>query len=358
VSHRRFDVLDGMRGVAALVVVERHATGWFGGQQLSGGYLAVDFFFLLSGFVIAASYDQKLRDGSLTTVGFLLRRALRLYPLYLLALAAMLALMASWGGAIYFWPVVLALGFLPDPATGSWLIGPAWSLMFEAVANLAYGFGHRWAGNRALLCIVLVGLVLQVIGAWRFGNLDIGWRGATMWGGIGRVAFSFPLGVLLFRSRARLGIQIPWAAWPTLLAFVVALSLWSGATLRPWFDLALTVVAFPALLIVGAGTSPQSWSVALFSVLGAASYAIYVMHTPVVSLFNHHLPRLLGPWEAKSSLVGCAVLAFIFCAGLALDRHYDQPLRRVIGRVLQPKSDRAQNVEAEPQRKARSAHVA
>ena len=82
IQHGRFGALDGLRGVAAVIVVLHH----LGNERLGPfnptfGYIAVDLFFALSGFVIALNYDHRFAGG-MTVKEFMLKRVLRLYPLY------------------------------------------------------------------------------------------------------------------------------------------------------------------------------------------------------------------------------------------------------------------------------------
>ena len=78
-SRPHYDILDGLRGVAALIVIVYHVFELHAGTPVPHGYLAVDFFFILSGFVIGYAYDG--RWGKMTTGGFFKRRLIRLHPM-------------------------------------------------------------------------------------------------------------------------------------------------------------------------------------------------------------------------------------------------------------------------------------
>src|SRR4051812_23930437 len=87
-KHSRFLTLDALRGVAALIVFIRHSGPQFGlsAVEYSASHMAVDLFFVLSGFVLANAYESKLVDGTLGVSRFMLLRYIRLFPLYLLAM--------------------------------------------------------------------------------------------------------------------------------------------------------------------------------------------------------------------------------------------------------------------------------
>lgn len=83
---RRFVTLDAMRGIAALVVVGRHFTDASGGHAAQFSYLAVDVFFLLSGFVLSLSYRRRF-DAGMSAAEFMKLRVIRLYPLYFVGIS-------------------------------------------------------------------------------------------------------------------------------------------------------------------------------------------------------------------------------------------------------------------------------
>jgi peptidoglycan/LPS O-acetylase OafA/YrhL len=317
---RQFSVLDGMRGVAALIVMQRHTGEAFGTRIFSGGYLAVDFFFALSGFVLAYAYDERLAAG-LPWYRFMLLRLIRLYPLYLAGvLLLVLATPSLWpdvGGLL-----AKALLFLPDGTLASrgWLVPPAWSLAFELVVNLGFAFGHRYLASRTLLAIVAVAGAALAVTAVRHGNLDTGYNIDTLGSGLARAAFSFPMGILLFRHRNL------FARWPVvtgalpILALVMALWVASQG-LTAARDLAIVMLALPLLLVLGStakvGPRGQWWMLRL----GAASYAIYVLHGGAIALVQR-----MG-WDAGFVPAGLFMAAMLVIGAL-LDRYADLPLRR------------------------------
>jgi peptidoglycan/LPS O-acetylase OafA/YrhL len=165
---RTFVTLDGLRGVAAFAVLVRHTLTY---NLLFESYLAVDFFFVLSGFVLEHAYGKRLR-GEMSPAAFMKVRLIRLYPLYALALAlSTVPTLTQYlhgnppapGVAIDYAAAIL---FLPTPASPSLfpLVGPSWSLFFELVANGAFAIFWRRLGNRVLMAVVF-GSALVLIAA-------------------------------------------------------------------------------------------------------------------------------------------------------------------------------------------------
>ena len=168
-----FWVLHGMRGIGAILVCIMHIGPLYVGFQ---GYLAVDFFFLLSGFVICHAYDQELRQG-LSPWRFMQRRLLRLYPVYALGISLPLfigLLFSVTQGLVWqtrnIWVCyILNMLYLPAPewanVSNYSVLYPmnmvAWSLAFELLAYVAYCFGHRlFEGRRMVLWLLVFGAVL------------------------------------------------------------------------------------------------------------------------------------------------------------------------------------------------------
>ena len=185
---RVYHTLDGLRGIAALAVVGYHSWGSALHNLLPRAYLAVDLFFIMSGVVIAAAYDDRIARG-LGTAGFMAARLRRLYPLYLLATAIGIAGAAYAGKPLAAWPYALAM--LPAPG-GQRLYpfdGAAWSLFFELAANLVFVALHPRLTTRVLAAVVAVSAVLlaalEISGGW----LNYGYAWFCFTPGIARVGF-------------------------------------------------------------------------------------------------------------------------------------------------------------------------
>lgn len=325
----QFTALAGLRGVAALAVVQFHGHRFLGGAPLPGGYMAVDFFFLLSGWVLAHAYDRRL-ETTLTAREFFRLRLIRLYPVYLLALT--LATAAALGDGRFTWPWLLAsLFILPNfwADNGYWLIGPAWSLAAELGVNIPFALAHRWLGRRVLHAVVTISLLALVVTALLFGDLNRGHSLGNWWAMLPRVCFSFPLGVLLYRERQRLERWAPkWSTWPAFISLAAILSLPSfGQTAAR--DLLVIAVAFPLLLLFAANAAPGPRTARLAAALGAMSYPLYLLHKPMIEAANAALSHLSdGKIVEIPPPYGLVFLLLAIGLAIVIDRWFDQPVRR------------------------------
>lgn len=328
------DGLDALRGYAAIGVLLFHArdllqTPWL----MPSGYLAVDIFFVMSGFVIANAYEAKLPTMGL--VGFLKLRAIRLYPLFLLGIAvgllrAVILIHRGLEPSGVVGALAANLLYLPAPPSTfsdgsiSPLDGPGWSLIFEVWVNVLYAALLPKLSSRVLV-IIAAGSAL-VMFAVAMGGTPA--SGGTKWSdlalGVPRILFSFSIGVLLFRHRRRL---------PDLnrLGGVVPLALVAAFMLPvlPWSDLAFVLVASPILVIA----AMQGVAHPKLAAYGAAtSYALYAVHFPLLELLggaakNLHLP---------TPQLTLALIAALLVIAPLLDRFYDRPIRRYLLRRPKP----------------------
>lgn len=343
-----FRTLDGLRGIAAVCVSAHHLPSLIGSPVFGGSYLAVDLFFLMSGFVISHAYDDKLRQG-LGTAGFMQIRLIRLYPLYAIGtgmLILWLAMAVATGHSIYWsWrsllvAVPLALLILPAPplhGTRStdllFLNQPAWSLFWELAINLIYALLFRPLQRRGVVpAIVLLSAVAVAILALSNGKLDQGalWLDAA--GGAVRVSFSFFLGVLLFRLHRQGRLpkpQLP--VWCVLLVSIPILIVSGEGYWRGVYDLICVLILFPLLVIAAIANEPKSRGMVNFCIAsGAISYALYVIHIPIEMsvgsiLEKAHIGSVALYQEIVSLVVAIAVAGF-------LARFVDPPLRSALKR--------------------------
>ena len=233
---RAYHTLDALRGIAALCVLLFHAAFFLRLATPAEGYLAVDLFFVMSGFIIAHRYDGDLAQG-MRVRRFLRIRLVRLYPLFALGtlLGALPALAALAGGhadglheglaaslplALVMLPSRLAM---PDLTVAYPLNYVSWSLALELIVNVAFAASFKVWTTRRLAWLVAASFVGVALAAWRFGSLNIGWDWGNAIGGVPRILFGFALGVLLQRRHATrpFVVRIPWwalvAAVPALL---------------------------------------------------------------------------------------------------------------------------------------------
>jgi peptidoglycan/LPS O-acetylase OafA/YrhL len=335
-GHSRFAVMDGLRGVAALAVVVCHS--WPDGGPVKNGPLAVDFFVLLSGFVIAHAYEDELR-AAMAVRAFMRRRLIRLYPLVLLGACGgfLLALIhAVTHPAAAPLPAVASSGLLSlvlvpylGPALGDPIFSfnpPLWSLSFELLANFIYALLARRLSMLGLVLIVLAGLAGTVWG----GPLGGGGK-STLLRGLPRVACGFFGGVLLHRlhragSLPRVTGQFSLLA-PGLLAALCCPWVISGGMVVP-------VYLLFGLIIAGAAAAAPGRLDRLCLTLGVVSYPLYVLHWLSLMAFGSLAVRLgMGPILPLSLALCHIVLAT--SGAYAVAHWYDSPLRRHLTRHWQ-----------------------
>lgn len=331
----KFLTLDALRGVAALVVVEFHVVG---STLVTHGYLAVDFFFLLSGFVLALAYQERL-DAGWSTLTFLKVRLIRLYPLYLLGTVLGLATaigLAKFGPVSHAFSsyailTALALFMLPAiisvPLTRSAaypLDFPTWSLVIEIIANVVHAILLRRRSDRFLAATVLLCGSLLLLLVKLAGRVDVGSSTRTLPEGVMRVLFSYTLGMLLFRlwKRGTFRLRLPFLLSPILLTLALMTPWCGGHVVR--YDLLVIFFFFPILLLASASSTPPAPLTSLARTLGRMSYAIYVLHFPVRDLqevvFKHWI-TLSPAWSQLISTVLAITVA------LLADSLYDDPIR-------------------------------
>lgn len=329
----RYYTLDGIRGLAAIYVLIGHATNLFAPLPLPRFWLAVDLFFLMSGFVLGRVYEPRFASG-MTIRQFMLQRYLRLYPLYLVGLSigivssgvALLLNKGTLAPPAFVVATITGLLILPSPTWQSQgdiipLNFPGWSLFFELLINLLFAMNWRRLTNRVLLFIIGCSALVLVVGfrvGAQFGGE--GW-GNVFWG-LPRISFSFFLGLLINRRPTRT-VRHSNQAWLVLL--VPGVLLWLSPPHGELLDAGLVFFGFPLLLLWS--TTVQPHKLGLFTTLGGVSYPVYVLHVPILSvlwrllLFTGHTPADAAPWLGGIYLAGVVVLA------MAADRYYDRAMR-------------------------------
>ena len=376
-SKPRYEILDGLRGVAAMLVVAYHLfeTYYHGGpdQPINHGYLAVDFFFVLSGFVIGYAYDD--RWNKMSTWAFFKRRLIRLHPMVILG-TLFGALMFYFGSCTDFplinqtpWLMVVLVMFwcftmIPLPNTmdiRGWaetnpLNGPAWSLQWEYIANILYALVIRRLSKVALGICVAVFAVMTVILCL---NLDVtgfleerNWASYTVVGGwsttpdqlqVGLTRLLYPFFCGLLISRLDKLIKVKAGFWWCSLMIVVLLCMpWMGIGTEGesrWtnglYELLCILIAFPLIVSIGAGSSVKgSKSEAINKFLGEISYPIYITHYPLIymqmSWADSHKDAPLG---THIFVAVCIFVLAILVAYGAL-KLYDLPVREWLKKKL------------------------
>ncbi len=336
--------LDGLRGVAAFAVMAMHFSVALGLDVLPKAYLAVDFFFVLSGYVLALAYEAKLRRPGFLAP-FLALRMMRLYPLIPVGMALGFVAYATRniispdkhiGGAgmvtaLALSLVLLPFGRVPGPTeTNDFPYDSTiWSLMFEVIANLFYAIAAPWLRNPVLAVILLATGGGLIAACWDWGLLDHGAEKAYFGAGLLRVSFSFFAGVAMFRlvdQRSEVLPQLPF--W--LIAALLFLTFLPGqASMPALYDAACAILLFPALVAIcsRASIGPHAKRIALWC--GRLSYPLYVLHPPLILVaiyLNNRFPLSAGMrWAVLAG--GCA--GAILFSWLVLVC-YDEPVRAML----------------------------
>lgn len=332
---RRFDTLDGLRGLAALVVMIFHFGMWTERRWMAPhGYLAVDFFFALSGFVVAHAYSERLR--TMGWLGFMAARVRRLWPMLALGmlLGAVNVFIAN-GPAGLPAKVLAGLFLIPNLTTRESYPFPldpmAWSLFFEIAANAVWAVvALRIRALGLAAAIVAAGLAMIFIGEAGLtghpGVLDMG--SEPFWAGFPRVAFSYTIGLLCYRVVAS-GRNIAAQPWPIpALALLGLLVIPRTSTL---IDVALIATAVPVILLAGAAARSAG---RIARVSGDLSYPLYLLHAPIYFLL------LAGYQAAGGSFVFAWMLPIVGGVSMAVSwaalKFYDEPFRAWLAARARP----------------------
>ncbi|MEY4160191.1 MAG: hypothetical protein RLZZ136_812, partial [Pseudomonadota bacterium] len=283
---RRLLGLDALRGIAALCVVIMHTHVLFPDTpNLSAkAYLAVDFFFILSGYVMARTYEPRLANKGLSARQFFIARYRRLWPTMLIGGLLFIPFLADATGDTdpHWLKLVLPnLLLLPSPLSENLfpLNVPAWSIFFELIANLVHGlilrrFGWRGVGITCLLCGL--GLAYAAHGA---GGLDIGSGHNDLLKGLLRVGMTYCMGILLWRHWGQKQIAAPFAV---LALVAMPMLFWLGAMplFQTWlFDFTIVILACPLILLGGLALRGGGW---FAKWAGELSFPLYATHYAVL----------------------------------------------------------------------------
>lgn len=362
-SRPRYELLDGLRGIAAFVVIWYHFGEGFAtspvDQMINHGYLAVDFFFVLSGFVLGYAYDNRWKNGSMTAGRFMLRRVIRLHPMVILsvilgAVAYLIQGRVQWDGTpVPLTTLLLALflGLFLIPVipgidadvrgNGEMfpLNGPSWSLFFEYIGSILYALILHRLSKRSLFGVVVlsaVGLAVMALGNTSEAyHIGFGWS-AGGWGFLGgffRLSFSFSAGLLI--SRCFRQIRIRGAFWicALILCTVMACPYVGGAepnVNNALYDLFCTFFIFPAVVYLGAcGNTTDRFSTSTCNFLGQLSYPIYIIHYPVMYLFYAWVWNNSLAFDQVWPVCVCLFFGIVFMAWCAM-RFYDTPVRNYL----------------------------
>jgi peptidoglycan/LPS O-acetylase OafA/YrhL len=343
-----FEVLDGLRGSAAILIVIFHVFNYSFGWNTSlslmhHAYLAVDFFFGLSGFVVAYAYDD--RWIRMSTLQFFRTRLIRLHPLVLVGatLGLLGYLLDPFGKAInqtsapmLLLAYVTSLLLLPSPPVGGRqnesqaLNGPAWSLMQEYLGNIAYALILRRLRALTLgIIFVLSGLILIWVANMK-GSLDGGWGYPEIWMAPLRLTVSFVMGLWLYRVQGRIRRpQIGLLVLSIILVIIFQAPKFSnvgGLSPNGLYDAACVLFVFPLIILCGAHSNAGAGMMKLCKFSGRLSYPLYITHIPFVYLIAN-FAHTRHP--AKSVLLTCifVLLPLVIAVAWLVLKYFDEPVR-------------------------------
>jgi peptidoglycan/LPS O-acetylase OafA/YrhL len=343
-SRPHFKILDGLRGVAALAIVIFHFAEWIYADYTQNfifhGFLAVDFFFCLSGFVLAYAYDTRLKDMGL--LDFFQRRLIRLHPMVILG--SILGLFAflfdpfstaataySAGKTALLFLCSLFLIPFPSMEERSFnnfgLNAPSWSLFWEYIANIAYVFIFFRLSKRTMSFLLLIAAILLAYVAYATGNLLGGLNGETFWHGGARIAFSFLAGLLICRYNLIVKNNIGFIGLSFLLLLALCMPYFDGIN---WLlELIIVLFYFPLLVSLGAGSALSPKITRLCELSGNISYPLYMTHYAGIWIFgNYFLSTSPDSQELTLVIIIGTVLMVLFAYLIMV--YYDIPLRKYL----------------------------
>lgn len=382
-SKPRFEILDGLRGVAAMIVVAFHLFETYSSgpteQILNHGYLAVDFFFVLSGFVIGYAYDDHW--DRMTTWDFFKRRLIRLQPMVILG-TLIGAFWFYFGDAPCFplvmqtpwWKLflILVLGCIMFPTPPSmdirgWqeinsLNGAQWSLLWEYIANIFYALFVRRFSTFVLAIFVFLSALLTIDLAMNFdvsGLLAvreyakytvIGGFGLTpdqIYIGICRLLYPFFGGLLLYRlGKLRINLRRGGMFWCSLAVVATLVIPHIGGETHLWLNglycAVVILIVYPLIVAAGAGSELKGKrTTAVCKFLGMISYPLYITHYPMIYVQMNwaaqHPDAPLGThiWVAVSIFIASIAVAY------ASVKVYDIPVRTWLAEKFLPKAKKS-----------------
>ena len=333
-GHRldRLLTVDAMRSVAALSVLLIHV-GYIGGQRWLApfSFLAVDLFYMISGFVIGYAFEARLLAG-MGWRRFMAIRIVRLYPAILLGLALGLvaAALVRHVGYRVGWQFIGHLLLIPD--LRGWALFPLngafWTLFFEVLLNGVHAAAVRQLSTRRLALFALASGLAWGALAWSIGDWGTGWSGGMPFvGGLARVSWGYSVGLLLYRLSSSGRLTVP--RTPALLPAGLAALLLIAPPLGPfWLRVVPSVfLVLPLLILLAASAEMPRRARALSEWFAALSYPLYAVHLPFLLIAR----SLIGPFDAAATAavtLGCIAFA------AAAAGFYDAPARKWLAAKL------------------------
>ena len=341
-SNKHFDALDGLRGVAALMVVLGHSSAMMLGHDNAFVFrkkLAVIFFFMLSGFVVTSAYDALIRNGY--PIGdFLLRRAIRLYPM--IVAGAVLSSIScaffepafrhSWRGLAASLGAILCL---PSPHTNfNWwtrfpINPPEWSLFDEITLYIVFAFLLVRFSMPVLILVVVTAFAVYTAADLRSFPSDMPM--ASLWSG---ALSAFGIGMLLFRlhdAGSLPNVRPPFVVLGLVIVVMCVIPAWVG----PMPDAIAFVILCPMVITAGAARG-RGDATRAERLLGKLSFPLYIVHWPFLVVVHHVLQPSLG----AATSIACA-MALAISAAWCLSLLWDDPVRHRLLAALARQRERS-----------------
>ena len=366
-----YELLDGLRGVAAILVLFYHIFEGFSFAEITNeagdgiittlnhGHIAVDFFFILSGFVISYAYDDRWKK--MNTWQFFKRRLIRLHPMLVMGtiigtITFAIAGFEKWDGTttptgwvmtamlltIFMIPAVPGI---PYEVRGNGemfpLNGPGWSLFFEYLGNILYAlFIRRLATWTLAILTITLGILHTLFFVGNVSGYDmvgVGWtiNEVNFWGGLARMLFPFTMGMLVartFKPRKIKGAFWTCSAMLIVLFSVPYIATESDISLNSLYEVICIAVIFPFIVWLGACGSCGTRTAKTNRLLGDISYPLYIVHYPIMYLFYAWLIEkryytLHECWGMALLVIAASITLAFLCLKL-----YDEPVRRWLTR--------------------------
>ncbi|HKG08390.1 MAG TPA: acyltransferase [Pedobacter sp.] len=343
-TKHHFEILDGLRGIAALGVVVFHFMEMayldYSKNFIAHGFLAVDFFFCLSGFVIGYAYDDRI--GKMGIKEFFMSRLIRLHPLVIFgALLGLLAFLfdpfggqpEAYSAGKIFLIFLCSILLIPFPVITErsfnlfGLNAPSWSLFWEYVANVIYAFVLCRINRRYLVLLTIISAIALCFVSYRAGgSLLGGWGKDNFWDGCARVSYSFLAGLLIFRFNLIIKNKLGFAGTSVLLALALLMPFtkWNWIT-----EPVVVLFYFPLIIALGAGANLSKGFKRLCSFSGKISYPLYMTHYVVIWMFlNYYNTNKPGTGQLTVIIITGTFL--LVCFAYLVMVVYDIPVRKYL----------------------------
>ena len=341
-----FKVLDGLRGLAALSVVIFHAKI----TLMPHAYIAVDFFFMLSGFVIGYAYDDRLQ--TMGKFNFIKIRLIRLHPMAILG--TVIGILCFFLDPFIHYPdflppitlitiLITSLLMLPSQSPyGSHIAlfpfnPPTWSLFSEYLINLVYILFASKITKKALFILILISGIVTFITTINRGTILYGVTFDTFFLIPIRTTFPFFMGLFIYRANYIIRLKV---AFPILCLILIAIFIvpsFQYPLINGTVDSLIVLFLFPLIISISAGSFVSGYVEQLCNFLGKISYPLYIIHFPILLVYQHWT-SLGGYSKLIHDIVFGMVYFFLVLLSWLLLKLYDEPLRKKLTKIAIDKS--------------------